>query len=338
MNKLWGQLLMVGIPGQELDEIARYVIQDLQVGGIILFKRNIASSQQAAELIRACQQAALAASGYPLFVAVDQEGGPVQRFHHPFPEMSSARQFGAAGDLAAVETAARQVATELRLLGVNINLAPAVDVPRSPVCPLWERSYSTDPEQVARFGLAAIKGYTAGGILPVVKHFPGLGATELDSHLDLPTTTNGPAEREKDLLPFRQAIAAGVPGVMCAHVLVPAWDDFPASLSHVATTKILREQLGFTGLAFTDDLEMGAITKKWPVAEAAQLAVAAGSDILLICEQVENMTKTLATLSETSDLEKHLQSSWRRVLHYKTSLWRNKLDGKKIPVLLAVKK
>jgi beta-N-acetylhexosaminidase len=86
MNKLWGQLLMVGIPGQELDEIARYVIQDLQVGGIILFKRNIAYPQQVAALIQACQKTALAASGYPLFVAVDQEGGPVQRFRHPFPE------------------------------------------------------------------------------------------------------------------------------------------------------------------------------------------------------------------------------------------------------------
>ncbi len=332
MNKLWGQLLMVGIPGQELDEMARYVIADLQVGGIILFKRNIGHPQQVAELIQTCQQTALAASGYPLFVAVDQEGGPVQRFRQPFPEMPSARQFGVAGDLAAVETAAHQVATELRRLGININLAPVLDVPRSSFCPNWERSYSTDPEQVALFGLAAVKGYAAGGILPVVKHFPGLGATELDSHLDLPTAANGPAERDKDLFPFHQAVAAGVPGVMCAHVLVPEWDVFPASLSPVATTRILREQLGFTGLAFTDDLEMGAIAKKWPIAEAAKLAVAAGNDVLLICEQVENMTQALAALAETTELEAHLQSSWRRVHHYKRSLFRNKVDFKTIPV------
>jgi beta-N-acetylhexosaminidase len=323
MNKRWGQLLMVGIPGLEPDETTRAIIQDLQVGGIILFKRNIAHPHQVAALIHACQEMALTASGYPLFVAVDQEGGPVQRFRQPFPEMPSARRFGIAGDLTAVALAAQQVAGELCSLGVNINLAPVLDVPRSPDCPLWERSYSTDPEQVARFGLAAVQGYRNGGVLPVVKHFPGLGATELDSHLDLPAAAKGPAQRDLDLLPFRRAVAAGVPGVMCAHVLVPEWDTLPASLSHVVTTKVLRGQLGFSGLAFTDDLEMGAITKHWPVAQAAKLAVAAGQDILLICEQFENMQQTLGALSETSELETHLQASWQRVLHHKRCLFGN---------------
>ncbi len=110
---------------------------------------------------------------------------------------------------------------------------------------------------------------------------------------------------------------------MCAHVLVPEWDALPASLSPVATTRILREQLGFSGLAFTDDLEMGAITKNWPVAEAAKLAVAAGHDILLICEQFDNMQQTLTALAETSELEAHLQTAWRRVLHLKRRLFGN---------------
>lgn len=325
MQKLWGQLLMVGIPGPELDETARYVIQDLHVGGIILFKRNIDHPQQVAALIRDCQQTALAASSYPLFVAVDQEGGPVQRLRHPFPEIPSARHFGAKGDPAAVETAARQVATELQLLGININLAPVLDVPRNPACPNWERSYSTDPEEVARFGLSAIKGFSAGGILPVVKHFPGLGATDLDSHLALPTAANGPPQQDWDLLPFRQAIMAGVPGVMGAHVLIPEWDALPASLSRVATTQVLREQLGFNGLAFTDDLEMGAITKNWPVAEAARLAVAAGNDVLLICEHLENIQQAFTALSASVGLEAHLQSAWQRVLHCKRRLFGN--DG-----------
>jgi beta-N-acetylhexosaminidase len=311
---------MVGLPGQEPDAVTRYLIQDLQVGGIILFKRNIASPQQVAELIHACQKMALAASGYPLLVAVDQEGGPVQRFREPFPEMPSARQFGDAGDPAAVTAAARRVAAELRSLGVNINLAPVLDVPRGPDCPLWERAYSTDPEQVARFGLAALRGYRAGGVLPVVKHFPGLGATALDSHLDLPTVAGCDFHPDLDLLPFRRAVAAGVPGVMCAHVLVPAWDALPASLSRVATTAILREQLGFSGLTFTDDLEMGAVAKHWPVPEAAQLAVAAGHDVVLICEQVDNMTRTADALAAAKDLEPHYQAAWQRLLNYKRAL------------------
>lgn len=325
----WGQLLMVGLPGLEPDETTRYLIQDLQVGGIILFKRNIASPSQVAALIRACQRLALDVDSYPLFVAVDQEGGPVQRFRQPFPEMPSARQFGRAGDIMAVAESARQVGAELRALGVNINLAPVLDVPRTPECPLWERSYSTDPEQVARFGLAAIQGYLAGGVLPVVKHFPGLGATDLDSHLDLPTVAGGAVRQDLDLFPFRRAVAADVPGVMCAHVLVPAWDaTLPASLSRVATTRVLREQLGFSGLTFTDDLEMGAVAKHWPVAEAAKLAVAAGHDILLICEHLDNMTKAMAALANAHDLEPRCQSAWNRILEHKRRLFAHEVAFK----------
>jgi beta-N-acetylhexosaminidase len=319
MHKLWGQLLMVGIPGPEVDEIARCLIQDLQVGGLILFKRNIIDLPQVAALIRRCQELALASSGYPLLVAIDQEGGPVQRLREPFPEMPSARQFGLAGP-AAVTAAARQVAAQLRVLGVTINLAPVLDVPRNAECPLWERAYSTDPEVVARYGLAAIQGYEAGGVLPVVKHFPGLGATRLDSHLDLPTAVAGPEQRKIDLLPFRKAIATRIPGVMCAHVLVPEWDALPASLSRVATTTILRQQLGFSGLTFTDDLEMGAITRQWPVPQAAALAVAAGHDILLICEHFDNIQQTLEALAHGPSLLPYLQIAWPRIMHYKRRL------------------
>lgn len=317
MVRRWGQLLMVGLPGPELDETARWLIQDLQVGGIILFRRNIMAPPQVAALLQACQEAALAASGLPLLVAVDQEGGPVQRLRHPFPEMPSACRFGADGDLQAVAAAAQQVGAALRALGVNINLAPVLDVPRSPDCPLWERAYSPDPEQVARFGLAAIQGYLAGGVLPVAKHFPGLGATRLDSHLDLPTTAPGEHERRQDLEPFRQAIAGGVPGVMVAHVVVPEWDDLPASLSPVAVNQVLRRQLGFAGLVFTDDLEMGAIRRHWSVPQAAQLAVAAGHDILLICENPPQVEASLRALSQAADLAGPLEQARRRVLAQK---------------------
>jgi beta-N-acetylhexosaminidase len=308
---------MVGIPGPEPDEITRCLIQDLQVGGLILFKRNIVDLQQVAALIRHCQELALASSGYPLFVAIDQEGGPVQRLRQPFPEMPSARQLGLAADPAAITAAARQVADQLRALGITINLAPVLDVPRNADCPLWERAYSTDPELVARYGLAAIQGYQDGGVLPVVKHFPGLGATCLDSHLDLPTAAQGPDHREIDLLPFRRTVATGIPGVMCAHVLVPEWDALPASLSRFATTTILRQQLGFSGLTFTDDLEMGAITRQWPVPQAAALAVAAGHDVLLICEQFDNIKQTLEALAHDDSLLPYRHTAWTRILHYK---------------------
>jgi len=321
METRWGQLFMVGLPGPEMDETARWLIQDLQVGGIILFQRNIIEPGQVAALVRACQAAALAASGYPLWVAVDQEGGPVQRLRHPFPEMPSAHHFGSLGDPAVVTAAAQQVGAALRSLGITINLAPVLDVPRSAACPLWERSYSSDPEQVAAFGLAAIEGYLAGGVLPVAKHFPGLGATQLDSHLDLPMAAPGGAERQRDLLPFERAVAAGVFGVMVAHVVVPEWDDRPASLSPVAVSQVLRQRLGCSGLVFTDDLEMGAIRNHYAVAEAATLAAAAGHDVLLICEEVQHVAAALNALSQDPALREVLPRTRNRVLTLKRLFW-----------------
>lgn len=318
----WGQLLLVGIPGPEVDETTRYLIQDLRVGGLILFKRNIAQPQQTADLIRDCQALARAAGSYPLLLAVDQEGGPVQRLRRPFPEMPSAREFGQAAEPAAVAAAARQVGAELRRLGFHLNLAPVLDVPRSPACPLWERAYSDDPEKVAQFGLAAVRGYLAGGVLPVVKHFPGLGATDLDSHLDLPTAAPEAGRQDLDLLPFRRAVAAGVPGVMCAHVLIPAWDpDLPASLSPAAVSGVLRQELGFAGLILTDDLEMGAILKRWAPAAAAPLAVAAGHDLLLICEHLHHVQEALAGLRHRPDLEARGLAAWARVRQQKRRLF-----------------
>jgi len=317
MSTPWGQLLMVGLPGPELDATARWLIQELQVGGIILFRRNIVGLEQVADLVRACQEAALAASGYPLWVAVDQEGGPVQRLQPPFPQVPAARSLGAAARPEVVAEAAQRVGAALRSLGINMNLAPVLDVPRSPDCPLWERGYGSQPEQVAALGLAAIQGYRAGGVLPVAKHFPGLGTTRLDSHLDLPTADPGQEERQRDLLPFQRAIAGGVPGIMVAHLVVPAWDDLPASLSAVAVTQELRQRLGFTGLICTDDLEMGAIRRRWSMAQAATLAVAAGQDLLLICEQPQLMEEALAALAANPDLEEILSATRRRVLAQK---------------------
>ena len=154
------------------------------------------------------------------------------------------------------------MARELALVGINVNLAPVLDVPRSPACPQWDRAYSSDPETAARYALAAIRGYVSGGVIPVAKHFPGLGDTVADSHEVLPLALSGDAQREADLLPFREAVAAGVPMVMTAHLRVPAWDERPATLSPVALQEWLRRRLGFDGVIITDDLEMGGISAK----------------------------------------------------------------------------
>jgi beta-N-acetylhexosaminidase len=284
----WGQLLMVGLPGPRLDAVARELVRDLKVGGIILFARNIEAPEQVWELTRELQGQALAAGGRPLLIAVDQEGGRVQRLKAPFTLIPPARELGSAFTPAQVEDLARRVARELALVGVNLNLAPVLDVARGPNCPQWDRSYGSDPRQVAAYGVAAVRGYAAGGVLPVAKHFPGLGDTVADSHQVLPTAQSLDPERAADLLPFREAVAAGVPLVMTAHLRVPSWDALrPASLSPVALKQWLRQNLGFQGVIITDDLEMGGITTQLPAAQGAREALAAGADLLLICNNWE---------------------------------------------------
>ncbi|MCK9375639.1 MAG: beta-N-acetylhexosaminidase [Syntrophobacterales bacterium] len=279
----WGQLLMVGIPGPRMDAVARELVRDLKVGGVILFARNIESPEQVWQLCRDLQHEALGSAGRPLLISVDQEGGRVQRLKAPFTIIPPARELGLTRTPEEVENLARQVARELALVGINVNLAPVLDVPRSPACPQWDRAYSSDPHRSARYALAAIRGYLAGGVIPVAKHFPGLGDTIVDSHEVLPRALSSDPQREADLLPFREAVAAGVPLIMTAHLSVPAWDDRPATLSSVALQHWLRRRLGFDGVIITDDLEMGGISTSLPAPQGAREALAAGADLLLIC-------------------------------------------------------
>jgi beta-N-acetylhexosaminidase len=298
----WGQLLMVGIPGPRMDAEARELIRDLKVGGVILFARNIENPEQVWELNRDLQQEALAATGRPLLIAVDQEGGRVQRLKEPFTIIPPARTLGTTKTPKDVARLARHVARELSLVGINVNLAPVLDVPRSPRCPLWDRTYGRDPEHVARYALAAIKGYMSGGIIPAAKHFPGLGDTGVDSHEVLPLAQSGDAERVVDLLPFQQVVAAGVPMVMTAHLKVPEWDERPATLSPVALQDRLRGRLGFKGVIITDDLEMGAIATSLPAPQGAKEALAAGADLLLICNNWEAAWETARLLATEAAL------------------------------------
>jgi beta-N-acetylhexosaminidase len=316
----WGQLLMVGIPGPRMETVAQELVRDLRVGGVILFARNIESPEQVWELTRDLQREALAATGRPLLLAVDQEGGRVQRLKAPFTIIPSARELGTTRTPEEVEYLARQVARELALVGLNVNLAPVLDVPRSPACPLWDRAYRSDPERGARFGLAAIRGYIAGGIIPVAKHFPGLGDTLADSHEVLPQALSSDAKREADLLPFREAIAAGVPMVMTAHLAVPAWDDRPATLSPVALQEWLRGRLGFGGVIITDDLEMGGISTKLPAPQGGKEALAAGADLLLICNDWQAAWETARLLAADGSLARRGRESAARLDRLRQSL------------------
>jgi beta-N-acetylhexosaminidase len=316
----WGQLLMMGIPGPHVDAAARELVCDLHVGGIILFARNLESPGQVWQLTRDLQRLAREAGGPPLLIAVDQEGGRVQRLKAPFTLIPPARELAAQSTPAEVAALARRVARELFLVGINVNLAPVLDVARGPECPLGDRSYSSDPELVTAFATAAIRGYLAGGVIPVAKHFPGLGDTLADSHQVLPAAASPDPERRVDLLPFRQAVAAQVPAVMTAHLLVPLWDSLPATLSRVALQDWLRRRLGFQGVIITDDLEMGAIARQQSVPLAASQALAAGADLLLICQDWQAARETAQLLAAAPSLLDRGREAAARLSRLRASL------------------
>jgi beta-N-acetylhexosaminidase len=283
-----GRLFMSGIPGTEMDRATEALIRDHALGGVILFARNIENPVQIATLCSRLQEAALESHGIPIFLAVDQEGGRVARLQEPFTRFPGNGVIG--NDPNGAERAAefgKTTATEMRLVGLNMNMAPVVDVRMgAPERHLDGRIFSDDPQKVSLLGRCVVKNLQENGVMAVAKHFPGLGRATRDPHHDLPTIEADMEEiQETHLPPFRAAMAEGVSAVMTSHALYPALDpEYPGTLSRAIVTGLMRERLGFEGLIVTDDLEMGAIKKGWGVASGAVAAFSAGCDVLLICK------------------------------------------------------
>lgn len=278
-----GQLLTGSLPGPTVTAEIRSLAREFQLGGIILFARNIEAPEQVAELSHDIQQLA---GDMPLWVAVDQEGGRVARLRAPFTEWPPMAVLGRSGDEALAARFARALAAELRAVGITLDYAPVLDIhtnPRNPV--IGDRALAEDAETVARLGAAIVRALQDGGVAACGKHFPGHGDTSKDSHVDLPLVEHPPDRiRRVECVPFRAAIAAEVAFIMTAHVLVPAFDEErPATLSPSLVRGLLREELGYEGVIVGDDLEMKAIASRYTVSEAAVQAIAAGCDGLLIC-------------------------------------------------------
>lgn len=275
-----GQLFVVSFSGTTPSASFHSLLQRHAFGGVVLFGRNAVSAAQLRALLSDVQRAA----PFPLLVCTDQEGGIVVRIRNGAPVFPSEASYEVAGSQRHVGRDAAATARALRSLGLTMNLAPVVDVLKNPASPIGSRSYGTDPHLVARLSVAAIHGYQDHGLAATAKHFLGLGHTSVDSHLALPTVTQRLDQLEQaDLIPFRAAIAAGVSSVLVAHVALPAIDPVyrPASLSPVVIGGLLRRRLGFRGVVMTDSLLMGAVPHG-KEAEAAERAVIAGADVLLL--------------------------------------------------------
>jgi beta-N-acetylhexosaminidase len=282
-----GQLIAVGFIGPAFSPELQQLIADLHIGGIFLFGSNVESPQQVAQLVRDAQTAARAGGNPPLFVAMDQEGGATSHLQQAegFIEFPSAMAIAATGNLSDATTVGSIMARELKAIGVNMNLAPVLDVNINPANPIiGTRSFSTRPAQAAEVSRAMIEAMQAEGMLAVGKHFPGHGSTSEDSHITLPTAARTRAELDAvELPPFREAVTADIAAIMSSHIHFTALDAerVPATLSRNVLTGLLRDELNFGGVLMTDALEMGALADNgYPLPEAAVRALNAGADVL----------------------------------------------------------
>ncbi len=305
-----GQLLMVGFEGTEPSREFLDWLQECRPGGVILFSRNLVDPEQVARLTNALQEHA---PNLPLLIAIDEEGGAVSRLPQGFTTFPSAARVAACQSPDVVYEAAAVTAQELRAVGINMNLAPVLDVNSNPANPIiGDRAYGTQPEQVCTYGMAVMQGLEDNGIIPCGKHFPGHGDTTTDSHHVLPVVAAGRDRLDTvELEPFRRAIGRGLPAVMTAHVRYPALDaEAPATLSRPILTDLLRNRLGFQGVTLTDDMEMRAILDHQSIGEASVRALQAGADMILICQRQERQQEVMAAIEQALECG---ELSWEKL-------------------------
>jgi beta-N-acetylhexosaminidase len=319
-----GQLVQIDIPDQELSESTREHFQRYEFNGAILFEKNVKNRQQVVRLVEALHETCAIAP----MLTVDQEGGLVDRFR--FAEMScspGAMALAATGDPLWTRRAHEIMGIELASLGITVNFAPCLDVNCNPANPIiGARSFGGSASCVRQHGAAALQGLQSGGVGACVKHFPGHGDTDQDSHLELPCVGKSRDKLEQtELAPFRTAVELGVDAIMTAHIVFPALDDtpgLPATLSWPILTGLLREEMGFEGVIFTDSMAMQAVANRFGVGQAAVMAIEAGADVILACGPFENHIATVQALLEAVQTgrlsEERLDQSVTRIFELKS--------------------
>ena len=304
---------MLGFDGDSLSgELAEYLGRGL--AGVVLYQRNFASADRLQKLSERIRQAA----GRPVLIGIDQEGGTRFALRAPFTAWPSATELGRLADVESAEQVARAMATELRAVGCNVNFAPMLDLHvNSESHVTKDRSFGSDPHHVARMGAAFDRGLRSGGVLSCAKHFPGHGDAAVDPHLDLPVFAGAMKRLESaELVPFAAAIAAGVPLVMTAHILLPQIDpENPASLSRTMLEGVLRRRLRFDGVILADDLGMGAIAKRYAPGEAAVQTLRAGTDIAMLCHDWSAVAPAIAAVRRAKQEGRLDEDEWRASLN-----------------------
>jgi len=330
-----GQFFFIGLPGKTIDSEARELIEEIKPGGIILFGRNVESPDQVRKLL----DDARALVPTQLLCGIDQEGGLVDRLREIFPAMPSARALRQHGDLSGVRTLGSITGELLRMLGIDINFAPVMSIitqERSQLTNgLYSRSFGSSPGEVLGYTTVYMRGLQGTGCLGCLKHFPGIGAGAVDSHIEMPMV---PLSRDdllaQDLAPYIELFQRAddrVRVVMVSHGGFPNIDIEkgptgglvePASISPTIVSHLLRKEMGYRHLVVTDDLEMGAIAKQYEIEEAVVKAFNAGEDMLLICATPETIRRGYHALLEAARnkqlSERRIQGSLKRIAATKT--------------------
>lgn len=327
-----GQLMVFGFNGPTTAEASREIIDLIKndhVGGIILFGRNIGTPLEIVTLTTELQKIAKEAHHeQPLFICIDQENGVVRRLGDGTTVFPGAMLLGATDEPQNAYEMGMATGKELKALGINWNLAPVVDVNNNPNNPvIGVRSYGENAEKVAEFSEAAMKGMQAAGVMTCLKHFPGHGDTNLDSHLELPTIGHDMKRLEEvELVPFRKCIQTGADTVMSAHVYFPALENrigVPATMSKAVITGLLREKLGYKGVITTDCMEMKAISDTVGTARGAVEAIKAGIDLVMISHLPslqKEAIEAIVTAVETGEiLESQIDEAVERVRKLKST-------------------
>ncbi|HET7004502.1 MAG TPA: beta-N-acetylhexosaminidase [Candidatus Binatia bacterium] len=316
-----GQLILIGCQGETLGNDERLLIEEYQFSGLILFKKNCTAAAQMGSLCRSIWQLF---DAVPPFIAIDQEGGRVQRLSAPFSQFPAAADIGSRNDLDLAYRLGHATAAELSLTGINLDFAPVLDVCSNPNSPIiGDRAFGAEPQRVIEVATAWTRGLRDGGVIPCAKHFPGHGDTDKDSHLELPLVRKSLDELQRiELPPFAHACRNRIEALMTAHVAYPALDPtLPATLSETIVTGLLRHQLGYDGVVFSDDLGMRAISDRYEAEQASTLAVRAGVDVLLFCHVIDKAIAAFEFLCAEAErdpaVRANIETSYRRVTELK---------------------
>lgn len=328
IRRIIGQKLCIGFDGPVITPELRELVRTYRIGNVILFRRNVISPDQLRCLTRDLKDLILTETGIPAMIAIDEECGKLSRLNHIGLKTPDAMDIGSSGDPAKAFEIAAEIGAELKDFGINMNLAPVLDVnsnPKNPV--IGVRSFGTDPRTVSDFAIAYMKGLQSQGILSCGKHFPGHGDTDTDSHIGLPVVSKTRKETKKtELVPFRRAIAEGIGAIMSAHVVFPALDPerIPSTLSRPVITGLLRQEMQFSGVIISDCMEMDAVRALYGTPVSVLKGMQAGIDIALICHTPERQLRS-AELLERSYRDGSLsmseaRESFDRILQMKSNL------------------